>query len=209
MKANRDRGRKSGRNVIALLLLLAAVCAAATNGDAPASWRTYHSRDHGFAIAYPADFTFYSDPQKAPRSYMAVCAAESVACFQYSGQEYKGTNFGAAGLSVNILGSLHSEDDCRRIEGAAGSVQTVTINGVLFSYANTSEGAMSHLISGPVYRTFHDQTCYEITLLITSTNIGVYDPGAVKEFDSTKLAKQLDAILHTFRFVSGAKAGSQ
>jgi len=173
-------------------------------------WRTYRSPDYGFTIDYPGNTSFYSghpDPRETQLSFIPICDDTSVACFQYNGSEYEGTNLEAAGLSVNVLRDLKTEQDCERIDTGSSPIKTETINGIRFRYGDTDEVATGHSKGGPTYRTFHQNVCFEIAAAIAETNIGAFDPGTIKPFDSTKLNRLLDRMVHTFRFASAVKDG--
>lgn len=190
------------RGMLTLLVTLATINGGVSlAANVPAGWQVHRSVDYGFVIAYPPDFKFYSDLQEAQKSYIPICRFESIACFEYNGNEYEGTNFGAAGLSVNILRGLRTEEECYKIENASPPIRMTTLNGTRFHYGDIGEGGLGHAIGGPVYRTFYEHVCFEVALLTTETSIGGYDPGTVKEFHSAKLEKQLDRMFHTFRFV--------
>jgi len=190
------------RGVFTLLVALATInSGVGLAANAPAGWQVHRSADHGFVLTYPPDFKFYSDLQEAQKSYIPICGPESVACFEYNGTAYEGTNFEAAGLSVNILRKARTEEECNKIDTGQYPIKRAVINGIPFHYGETGGAATGHVIGGPAYRTFHEHVCFEAALLITATGIGVYDPGTVKEFNSAKLEKQLDRMLHTFRFV--------
>ncbi len=204
MKPNTDGSTCAyRRGILTLLVTLATInSGVGVAANAPAGWSVHRSADYGFVIAYPPDFKSYSDLLEAQRSYIPVCQSESIACFEYNGNEYEGTNFEAAGVSVNILRELRTEKECYKIENVSLPIQKITLNGIPFHYGDIGEGGLGHGIGGPAYRTFREHVCFEVALLITATSISVYDPGTVKEFDSATLEKQLDRMLHTFRFVS-------
>jgi len=78
----------------------------------PSDWQTYRSPDYGFSIEYPVNMTFYPgrpDYVATQLSYIPICDYTTVACFEYNGREYEGTNFEAAGLSVNVLRDMKTE----------------------------------------------------------------------------------------------------
>lgn len=173
-------------------------------------WRTYQSSDYGFTIDYPASMKFFSGHPSvtdAQLSYIPICDESTVACFEYDGEEYKGTNFEAAGLSVNILRDARSEQDCNTIDTGDFPTKRKTINGVIFHYGTTGSAGLSHGEGGPSYRAFYQNVCFEIAVGIAETSLGAYDPGTIKSFHSAKLEKLLDEMVHTFRFTGDVKDG--
>jgi hypothetical protein len=162
-------------------------------------------------VDYPQTMSFYSghpDLQKDQLSFIPICDDTTVACFQYNGTEYKGTNLEGAGFSVNVLRETRNLQDCAKIDTGSFPIKTETIHGTPFHYGETGEVATGHSTGGPTYRAFHEGVCFEITAWIAATNLGVFDPGTVKGFDSTKLNKLLDRMVHTFRFVGTVRDGA-
>lgn len=187
-------------------LLLTAACFA---GDKE-GWRIYHSPDYGFSIRYPADMTFYPghpDYGETQLSYIPICEYSTVACFEYNGKEYEGTNFEAAGVSVNVLRDMRTEQACGKIDTGSSPVRTVKINGVTFHWGITGEGLMSQFKGGPTYHVFHQNVCFEIVAATAQANMGAFEPGAVEAFDSARLDALLDKMVHTFKFETKVKDG--
>ena len=173
-------------------------------------WQTYRSPDYGFTIDYPSNMKFFSGHPsiaEAQQSYIPICDESTVACFEYDGAEYKETNFQAAGLSVNILRDARTEQDCNKIDTGQFPIKTKTINGVSFHYGTTGSVGLSNGKSGPSYRAFYQNVCFEIAVGIAETSLGAYDPGAITAFNSTRLEKLLEEMVQTFRFTGAVKDG--
>jgi len=171
----------------------------------PAGWQKYRSSDYGLAIAYPDNMTVYADrPDYGghPATYIPICNLTSVACFAYEGGEYKGTNFEGAGLSVNILRDIRTANECNDIHDLnTNAVHEARINAIRFHYAVTGEGAMNQWERGRAYRTLRNGVCFEIVIGVAGAIFEALDRGTVTEFNSAKLDNELNAMLHTFRFV--------
>lgn len=186
-------------------------CLATSSENVPAGWQTYRSPEFGFTISYPNNITFYSGrpdyKEISLLSYSPVCDLSTVACFIYNGTEYAGTNFKAAGLSVNVLRDRRTAEECDRIDTGSYPVRTKTINGIHFHYGMTGEGSLGHWKGGLAYRTFHKNVCFEVAVGIATTSIGVYEPGTMKEFDSRKLDKEFDQIVQTLSFTGPVADG--
>jgi len=200
MKKNANDGLDLALGVSFRLLVLAAFCTSSFSASVPAGWKTYRSPDYGFVIAYPKDFKHYTNATDAQLAVVAICNMTTAACFEYSGKQYEGTRFEAAGVAVNILSDAHTEAECNKIDTGQYPIKTARINGIRFHYGETGGAAAGNVIGGPVYRTFHEHACFELALQVVTDNTdhGIED---YHNFDSTKMEKKLQRILHTFRFV--------
>jgi hypothetical protein len=168
-----------------------------------AGWRTYRSPDYGFSIDYPTNISSYGshpDPVEMKSSYIPICNETTVACFEYNGNEYEGTILEAAGLSVNVLRDLRTEQRCNDIDTNSTSISTETINGIKFHYAPTGSAGAGHGLGGTSYRAFYQNVCFEIAVGIVVTGGKADEPG-IKRFDDRKLDKALNEMAHTFRFI--------
>ena len=176
----------------------------------PAGWRTYSSPEYGFNIDYPASmasFGSHPDPAEMKGSYIAICDTTTVACFEYRGHEYDGTNLESAGLSVNMLRELRTEKDCYDFGEKSAPVMIEKISGINFHYANTGEAGMNQSEGGPAYRAFYQNVCFEVAGGIAEVNPGVFDPGTIKVFDSTEMDALLLKMIRTFRFTGDVADG--
>lgn len=191
--------------VLVLISLAPTICEGAALPQAHAKWHTYRSKDYGFTIQYPEDFDYW--PAKFARIendakfFMPICSFTTIACFVYSGNGYKGTNFGGAAVSVNVLRNKRTEKSCAAIDTGRFPIRAKKINGILFQYGRTGEGATSHYVGGPTYRTLYQGVCFEVVANISATSFSVFDPGTIKRFDPARLDGELGAIVNTFRFV--------
>ena len=177
---------------------------------APTGWRTYSSPEYGFSIDYPANtasFGSHPDPAEMKGSYIPICDTTTVACFEYSGHDYDGTNLESAGLSVNVLRELRTEKDCYDFGENSAPVAIENISGINFRHAVTGDAGMNQSEGGPAYRAFHQNVCFEVAAGIAEVNPGVFDPGAIKVFDSTKMDALLLEMIRTFRFIGEVADG--
>ena len=147
-------------------------------------------------------------PADSCGAYAPVCSnfdsdfSGTVACIAYPAREMKDTNFEGAAFSVSELkAATHSE--CLKFAPPSdgGNPYDENVNGVTYRVAKYEEGAAGHLLDGEVYRTFRNHTCYELDIRVASSNIGNYDPGTVKPFDSEKVQQTLKAVLPSFQFL--------
>ena len=125
----------------------------------------------------------------------------TVACLAYPAGNFKGTNFQAAALSVNEI-NVTTKDGCLNVaEPNARNLRNEKVNGVTFTISETGGVAAGNLMDGEIYRSFHQNKCYELDIRIASSNIGNYDPGSVREFDHDAVYRSLKSVLSTFQFV--------
>jgi hypothetical protein len=191
-----------GRIAGALVLFIAATTGPLPASERAAGWQAFQNRDYGFALAFPKHFTNYSsglDYVEAIRSYIPICHENAVACFIYNGNEYQGTNFESAGLSVSVLRDRRTENACNAIDAGSSEIREKTINGTRFHSYDVVGEASSHWIDTHAYRTFKDGVCFEIFASIAGFERLVAEPPP-KPFDPVKLKQELEEIVHTFRF---------
>jgi hypothetical protein len=80
---------------------------------------------------------------------------------------------------------------------------TTTINHVTFKTFEIGDNWTGHGQSGPVYRAFHNATCYELGIQAVISR-AEYDPGTVKEFtkkDWSEVEGRLRQVLNSFVFL--------
>ncbi len=200
------------RKLAGVLSLFIVACTGLVDAsDVPAGWQSYESREYGFALAYPKkSFTYHSGGLDyldiKLSSYIPLCDPSTVACFIYEGNEYKGTNFSGASVSVNILRDRRTQKECSQIDTGSDAMREKTINGIHFYYGETAGAALGHWQGGPIYRTLHDGVCFELAAATSSVDAqAIYPP--TKQFESQKLDEDLDAIIQTFRFVGPVADG--
>ncbi|MGA8087850.1 MAG: hypothetical protein WCA10_11115 [Terracidiphilus sp.] len=201
-------------------VLLIGLCLSATEGWASAEtkrsqeWQTYRSPDYGFTIAYPVSMAFSSGhPVKAPElSMFPIYEGPTIACFQYDGNEFEKTAVQAAGISVKVLRGFKSEKDCNTMEFGSGPTGTIKIHGVLFHYGDMDEAGGGSSIGATEYRTFYQHVCFDVSVAMAMTDIAAeheedegYRP--VNKRAWRRLWKNMDRMLHSFRFVGPVQDG--
>ena len=171
---------------------------------------TYRNPDYGFTISYPPSIKPVNSARgENTGGYARVCDDTTIACFAYTGQAYKGTNFEGAGIAINILREANAQQ-CNNIATAAypqPTPRSESIHGTLFRVGDTGEGGMSHEQSITAYRTVYQNVCFEIRTQINTVSLGAYDPGTLKPFHPARLNALLRDMAHTFRFVGPVKYG--
>jgi hypothetical protein len=187
-----------------------------TSGNINQGMNNYTSPDkYGFSIDYSESFGFTTDiNQVKGLSYIPVCDEKMVACVFIKKEDYPGTNFDGAGVSINMLNTelrqSWTEFDCYNFKDSTNSAQNedgvVKINGVDFRVAHGGDAGAGHSQILKLYRNFHNGLCYEIAAHVGSTSIGNYEPGTVKQFDEAKVWERLQNVVNSFIFTKQASA---
>ncbi len=115
-----------------------------------------------------------------------------------------GTNFQAAAFSVSELKAETTQAECLKVKEPpphVGRARKETVNGATFTVIETDGVATGNLIEGYVYRSFHQDKCYELDVRIASSNPANADPGTMKTFDLKAVHHRLKQVLDTFTFV--------
>ena len=117
---------------------------------------------------------------------------------------FKGTNLVEAGVYIGASSapSVTSKWNVPVAGSGEAAQGTTTINGATFAIFTSSEGAAGSIYEQRVYRTLRKGTCFELTELLHSAEIGNYTPGSVVQFDRVKFGGYLEAIVDTFKFVA-------
>ncbi|MFW5490372.1 MAG: hypothetical protein ACNI3A_18425 [Desulfovibrio sp.] len=194
---------------LALLALLCTACVASNAAPDSADALAVHSdAEHSFTMKFPADFTVTTDPkQLAQRSYFPLADGTLRLGGYYSGKEYAGTNLHSASIVVSVVPAKEQENDCARFEGDLfcgpdQEIRDATISGVQFKYTTLSDAAAGQRVDTREYWRIHNGLRYEISLCLTYSDIGMYTPGEIKEFNQNECWARLTGILNTFSFSS-------
>ena len=185
--------------------------------------RVFTSTDGAFQFSYPSDFQLCTTGKIDPcisQSYIPPCEDDAIVCVVYPAKRSEGTNFGSAGLQVR---EIHTEremmtpDVCvtpyptRSSAGVSEWPEFLisarrpaeTIGGVLFVHGVAGVAAMSHSSSVDLYRAFHGQKCYELSLSESESDPNVSDPPikTLTPAQQKDMDRSLSQILHSFRFL--------
>ena len=130
----------------------------------------------------------------------------TLACLAYPKEKFNDRPlFVAASFFVSAIESAKSEKSC--LEGSAdwfviAKKGTTTINHVVFREFEIGDNWAGGGEDGPVYRTFHNNTCYELGIQ-TVISRAAYDPETDKPVtadDRSKVKAPLQQALNSFRF---------
>jgi hypothetical protein len=193
----------------------------------PTSMSTFASSDEAFRFDYshalvscrrhPTQVGHWV-PDDSCNAYTPVCSnfsgdsAETVACVAYPASDMKGTNFQAAAFAVNELKEATTEAECLHVPEPpphVGEAQIQMLNGAAFTVVETDGVATGNLIDSYVYRTFHQNKCYELDIRIAYSKPANAEPGMMKSFDSAEVRGRLEQVLETFRFSDSPARNAQ
>ncbi|MGA7855789.1 MAG: hypothetical protein WCA15_20895 [Candidatus Acidiferrales bacterium] len=156
------------------------------------------------------------EPADSCAAYFPVCddpdseGSATIACIAYPEGEFRDApTFEAAAFSVAEIHPSASEKDC--LSGSPdwnadqrASDGTLTINGVNFKVFEASDAGMSQSLDGQVYRTFHGDKCYELSVRMATASSAAFDPGSINEFskeDENEVQNRLKQALDSFTFL--------
>jgi hypothetical protein len=169
---------------------------------------TYSDPQGRFSIKYSPDFGVAKSGEALPdiaKSYIPACEEGFMACVYYQAENFVGTNFGSAGIAITTP-TMASEAACKDTTGYNGAVQnshSETFGGADWLVFESGDAATSHYANDTIYRTWHDNTCYQLDARIGYSNFEVYEPGSIKEFtdtDRANLRDKLTTVVKTFTF---------
>ncbi len=156
------------------------------------------------------------EPVDSCESYFPVCddpgtqGNSTLVCFAYPRDKFEDApTFEAATFSVADISESTTERDC--LSGSPdwtvdprGSGGIETINGVKFKVFEVGGAGMSQSLDGHVYRSFHGNKCYELSIRMATASSGAFDPGTINEFtkeDENEVQGRLKQALNSFSFL--------
>jgi hypothetical protein len=158
----------------------------------------YANDKHGFSVDRPKTSTLATAGFEA---YLPLTQTPVVAIV-LPPSLFKGTNLGEAGVYIGASSAAAVTSKWKvPVSGSAEvAAGTTTVNGATFAVFTSTEPAAGNIYEERVYRTVHEGTCFELTELLHSGNIGNYTPGTVEQFDKVKFGGYLEAIVESFVF---------
>ena len=185
--------------------------------------RTFNSSDGVFQFKYsdalvpctakevPGGRMFY--PTDSCTAYFPVCGLEAsrntLACFAFKRAKFKDyRDFEAGTFVVAEVEQATTENQCLSVfpdweVGSRGNGQAKRINGVTFTKFDNSEGLMSQSMNVDMYRSFHKNTCYELSVNIATIDSDPELHGTTNQFskkDWNEVHERLEQPLNSFRF---------
>jgi hypothetical protein len=182
---------------------------------------TFTNSDSAFRFVYPADFQVCTQAkiELCIHSFIPVCGSDSFVCVVYPAEQFKGTNFGAASFQVREIRTdqeMMTADVCvtpypqkngDTVDAwpefmISAQHPAETIGGVVFVHGFRGDAATSHSLGSDLYRVFHKQRCFELSVSETETSRAATDP-PMKTLTPTqrkRLDQAMSLILHSFCF---------
>ena len=197
------------RRTLALLVAVAGVLQAANaqQGASAHQISTFTAADGAFRFSYPSGLQVCAGGKIQPciYSYIPVCEQDALACVVYPEKEFADTNFGAASFQVREIlreGNIpptnadecvtpYPNDQTRFLISARHPAEV--IGGVSFIHGTSDGVATGHAIKGNLYRAFHKQRCFELSVSETWTDPNNFDPPRKNTYsDSTETVGRND-----------------
>jgi len=163
--------------------------------DINAEWKKYKNSMIGFSIKYLSSYTkntsytytFLTSGSIPGVSFNVPAALTSGT--NLTDDSYISVEWLPAGSSAKNF--LESGESITEIPGTTAGGETYTI-------AERDEAATGNYYYETVYAVSSGAHCFGIRLFIHSTNLGVYDPGAVKAYDRRALMQDYYDMIGTF-----------
>jgi hypothetical protein len=203
----------------ALLVALAAISLSGSYTTGQDQWshsqlHTFTSADGTFTFKYPAEMPACQpdstisvngwSPRTSCDGFAPVCRDpylpdfKTRACVAVPAANYKNSNFEAAALSVLQSASV-GETSCLPKKADRSKM----IGDIRFEMIHFVGFATGHEGDVYKYRTFHEGSCYQLTITIATNSFGYWPAGTKKKFteaDRKHVVSALTAVLSTFRF---------
>jgi hypothetical protein len=162
------------------------------SGEAAPGMEKYTNDKLGFEISYNKNYTLDTSGRSAN---FFKNSADTIASISIPQTLYPKTNFGSAVVTVAVQ-TASSQAACEKAS------QTQTVNGVVFHESEQDGAAAGTKYQTQIYRTFHNDSCFEVSLTTGISNIQNYEPGAVTEVNQNELSQRLDKIFGSFKFTT-------
>jgi hypothetical protein len=184
----------------ASLLTAALSSSSALAADSPT--RAYNDR-HGFSLRLPLKASVETDTQENGQLDMIPIAAVVVTPDL---AEFKGTNLGAASVSVGVSTDPTIVAACSAGQAAQGEKPdgTATLGGIKFTRFTFEDAGAGNRYTSTIYRGSSGGNCYELVEFLHWAAMENFSPGAIKEFDRAKIEAELSAITRSFAITGRA-----
>lgn len=169
-----------------------------------ADWRTYQNDAFAFKISYPPYLETGLAQKQATSDYDGLDARMFRASFPDKYQP--GTNLRAATV---IAGAKKvSQYECWQISGndpdlygsGKSHYENISIHGMPFRRVTVSDAGAGNVYVTYRYATFWNDTCYLLSLVAHSNNLGILQEtdSTIKQYDQAALSAVFDKIVATF-----------
>ena len=171
--------------------------------EAP-GYMSYIDQDNTFAFAFPTNFEVagaepgYGYAWTAPATTTGMQLAKIVVPQSFE----PGTNFSDAWFSVGVSSDPSAVASClSTLSAASSSSEPVTIGDITFIKLEFGGAAAGNRYDTTSYRAIRDNECYAIEYTIHYGVFENYPKGSIEKFNEEKVAKALDEVSKSFRFV--------
>lgn len=215
------RGMRSGAwAVLIVLIILVALVAwffwgrgaagptASSTPPAATSSEQTTTTPQGLSFTLPAAFALATGQEPIMvQSYIPPCDQGYDYCLYKNDDEFAGTNFESAGVSITDRGDLGTERLCLDTP-PAGYASTITpdntVSGDTYSasvFAGLGNAAAGHSAVDSYYRLYDrsNSTCTELDARVAESAYGNYPAGTIEEFtaaDQAQVESELQSILN-------------
>lgn len=171
------------------------------------NWKTEINSQYHFQIKYPDFVNPIFTSQLHKTTFIPICEDNFLFCLYYPESLFPETDFAGAGFGISKIENAKSIDQCSSFANSDIFPATkILINGIAFYHQQRGSAATGHQEDTHYYRTFHNNSCFEIDLRITTeSRVENYPPGSgYQPFTVQKKTKVLDDlknILSTFKFI--------
>jgi hypothetical protein len=143
------------------------------------------------------------------KSYIPPCEDGFLYCLYYKGNQFEGTNFDSAGVTITKRDDLKDAQACTSTAPSgytAARPAATESNGTYATsvFTKLGDAGAGHSASDTVYRLFavRSKTCYGIRLRVAQSQYANYPAGSIKKFtdaDAMTIQMQLRGLIDTIR----------
>ena len=203
--------------VLAAATLLAQVANSQRRVSMPQT-TTFTAPDRAFQFSYPSGYQICTAGKIEPcaQSYIPVCEDDALVCVLYPDKQLEDTNLSDVSFQVREIhrDQLMTADVCATPYPEEGSKwpefqvsakhPTEMIGGVRFLHGGSGGVATGHWSDTEVYRAFHRERCFELSISQSGTDPSLSDPPLepITPARQKTLDRSTSQILHSFRFLN-------
>ena len=169
---------------------------------ATSSWLAFNDSQYGFSFKYPMELSPTGNPDNFWKYFSSSTSTGREAVLVTIPRIFEmGTNFGDARFSVGVSSDKADLQNCFLPGNGEEASSTVYINGNMFYRFVGSDAGAGNFYQVESFRTMHSGACYDLDLIIHSTNISNYPAEFnIQKFDYDKVHNLLSAITQSFEF---------
>ena len=194
-----------------------------SSGQTAQKTSIFTNSDGAFRFVYPTDFLVCTRGKidTCNQSFIPICERDALVCVVHPAEGFKDTSFEAASFQVREIlteQEMMTADVCvtpyPRKEGdtvsrwpeflISAEHPVERIGGVEFVHGVNGGAATGHSSGIELYRAFHQQRCFELSVSEAGANPNISDPPLKTPTlaQQQKLDQTMSDILHSFRFIN-------